>query len=448
MPAEHTISSWGGLRTSGRERTAEDLPSILDGAHLTRGLGRSYGDACLPVEGDLIANCRLADRILEFDPESGRLRAESGLSVSTLNRVFLPQRWMIPVSPGTQYVTLGGMIAADVHGKNHHVDGCIGRWVDALRLRLADGRVIDCSRTAHPELFSATIGGMGLTGHVLEVTLRMRRLSSPWIFGEAVRVPRLEALLAELRTSSNGWPYTAAWLDCLATGKSFGRGVVFRGRWAEPGEAPAQAPQPPRTLSVPVTAPGWLLSRHTLRVFNSALYARHGLPGGAGIVNPWKFFYPLDAVRHWQRLYGARGFTQYQCVVPRSAGAEAVAELLRRFVAGGGTSFLTVVKDCGEEGDGMLSFPRPGISVALDIPLGGDTQRLVDRLNEHVLAAGGRIYLAKDAFTRPQDFAAMDPRLDRFLSIRRAWDPQGILRSALSQRLFDNRDSPHPEVAA
>lgn len=440
MLTRETLSSWGGLTAAGHERTGEDLERIVEGARLTRGLGRSYGDACLPVEGDRIANCRMADRILGFDAGNGALRAESGLSIGELNRVLLPRGWMIPVTPGTQYVTLGGAVAADVHGKNHHVDGCIGRWVDALRLRLADGNTVECSRDHHPELFLATLGGMGLTGHILEVALRMRRLPSPWILGEHERFPDLQALLDGLREASRQWPFTAAWLDCLSSGDRFGRGVIFRGRWAEPDEAPDRAPRRPGALSVPITAPDWLLSRLTLRAFNAAWYARHRFSGGPAIVNPWKFFYPLDAVRDWQRLYGPRGFTQYQCVMPRSAGTEAVAELLRRFVAGGGVSFLSVVKDCGEQGDGILSFPRPGISVALDIPFSDRTQGLVDSLNEHVRAAGGRIYLAKDAFSRREDLAAMDPRLERFQAIRRQWDSEGVLRSAMSRRLFDPRE--------
>jgi FAD/FMN-containing dehydrogenase len=447
MPADELISSWGGLRAPGHERVSADLAGIVDGAALTRGMGRSYGDACLPVAGDAVANCRLADRILEFDPESGRLRAESGLSLEQINRLFLARRWVIPVSPGTQYVTLGGMVAADVHGKNHHVDGCIGNWVDQLRIRLGDGRTVDCSREQHPDLFLATLGGMGLTGHVLEVTLRLRRVPSPWIMGESVRLHDLDALLGELRRSSERWPYTAAWLDCLAGGASFGRGVIIRGRWAETGEAPEKAPRRGYRVSVPFTAPNWLLSRLTLRMFNGAFYRRHPKIPRPRLVDPWSFFYPLDAVRNWQRLYGARGFTQHQCVVPRSAGTAAVAELLQRFVAGGGTSFLTVVKDCGPEGEGLLSFPRPGISVALDIPFSDRTQGLVDSLNEHVLAVGGRIYLAKDAFTRPQDFAAMDPRAGEFLRVRERWDPERRLRSAMSQRLFETERA-RPEVAA
>ena len=229
---------------------------------------------------------------------------------------------------------------------------------------------------------------------------------------------------------------TAGWIDCLASGRNMGRGVVFRGRWAEPHEVPPSPRSLPRNLSVPFDVPGWVLTEPAVRVFNSLIYWRYRARHPSAFVHPYTFLYPLDAVAHWTRLYGSRGFTQYQCVLPDSSGREAVAHFLTVLTRRGGASFLTVIKDCGAEGVGLLSFPRPGISIAVDLPMRRDTQSLVDSLNEVVIAEGGRVYLAKDALTRPEHFRAMEPRLDPFLAVRRKWDPERRIRSAQSVRLF------------
>lgn len=435
MNAPHRFRSWGGLEARGRALAADELAAVAHRARLTRGLGRSYGDATLPVAGDPVAEGRFADRLLSFDPDSGVLRAEAGLSLHELNRLFLDRGWGVPVSPGTQFVTLGGMVAADVHGKNHHMAGCFGRHVRSLRMLLADGAVLDCSRERHRDLFLATLGGMGLTGHVLEVEFALEPLPSPWIHAESFRVGDLDELLERLQESSAGWPFTAAWVDCLDA-RSLGRGVIHRGRWAWPDEAPATPPRARRRIDVPFTAPDQALGRWSLRAFNAAYWRVHPRNPAPGPVAPVTFFYPLDAIGHWNRLYGRRGFTQYQFVVPREAGAPAVRRVLETFVRHGGTSFLSVVKDCGPEGQGLLSFPRSGTSVALDLPFGPDTRRLVDALDAAVIEAGGRIYLAKDALTRREHFLAMEPRLDAWLEVKERWDPQCRLRSALWDRLL------------
>ena len=220
-----TLVSWGGETAAGYERLSEDLEQITLDATLSRGLGRSYGDASLPARSnDALAGTILADRILAFDECNGVLRAEAGLSLRQLNRVMLPRCWFVPVSPGTQDVTLGGMVAADVHGKNHHRDGCFGRHVHSLKLRVADNRVIECSPHREPELFYATLGGMGLTGHILEVDFSMVRIPSPWILCETYRIDDLERLIEELRTAGERWPFTVCWADCLARGKKWGGG--------------------------------------------------------------------------------------------------------------------------------------------------------------------------------------------------------------------------------
>lgn len=418
-----------------RERRSEDLEALTEGAVLSRGLGRSYGDSSLPPPSrPLAANTTLADRILAFDPSTGLLRAEAGLSVLALNRLFLPRRFFLPVSPGTQFVTLGGLVAADVHGKNHHVDGCFGAHVTSLRMRVADGRIVECGPDALGELFRATLGGMGLTGHVLEVEFRMKRIPTPWIWAETERMRDIDAFMDGLKSAARIWPFTMGWIDCLKRGAELGRGVLMRGRWAEPHEAPTRLPWPRPRPAVPFVLPLSLVTPLTVRVFNSLYYH---LPRRArGILNPEPFFYPLDVVSDWNRLYGPRGFTQYQCVLPEAAGRGAARRFLELLTARGGASMLCVIKDCGPEGMGMLSFPKPGISIALDIPITDHTQALVDALNDAVAAEGGRIYLAKDALTRAAHFRAMEPRLDAFLAVRRKWDPEGRIKSAQSVRLF------------
>jgi decaprenylphospho-beta-D-ribofuranose 2-oxidase len=429
------LCGWGRVPVPATERRSEDLVALTRDAVLSRGLGRSYGDSSLPPPSrPRAANTTLGDRILSFDAQTGRLRAEAGLSVLELNRLFLRRRFFIPVSPGTQFVTLGGMVAADVHGKNHHVDGCFGAHVLALRLRVADGRIVDCGPEHEAELFRATLGGMGLTGHILEVEFRMGRIPSPWIWAETERVADIDAFIAGLKAAAKAWPYTMGWIDCLKRGRHLGRGILMRGRWAEPGEAPPEPPVPRSRPTVPFVLPFSMVSRPTVRTFNSLYY---WLPRRTrGLQHPEPFFYPLDVVADWNRLYGPRGFTQYQCVLPESAGGGAARRFLETLTRRGGASMLCVIKDCGPEGQGLLSFPKAGISIALDIPITDGTQALVDALNDEVIAAGGRIYLAKDAFTRAEHFRAMESRLPAWLRVRRLWDPENLIKSAQSVRLF------------
>ena len=434
---EPRLAGWGGLSSPGREVVGEELERVASGRVLTRGLGRSYGDASLPPPGTReVAGSRLADRILAFDPETGRLRAEAGLSLAEVIRIFLPRSFWPPACPGTRFVTLGGAVASDVHGKSHHRDGAFGRHVTGLRLLLADGRVVEASREVHPDLFRATLGGMGLTGHLLEVEVRLQKVPSPWIIEVSERLAGLDRMIEGLRRAAAEWPFTVGWIDGVARGGRLGRGVLIRGRWAESGEAPRRPPRPPRRLIVPWTLPGWVLSRPAVAAFNALYYRARPAWPRRRLVHPEPFFFPLDAVLHWNRIYGRHGFTQYQCVVPEEDRPGAARRVLEELTRRGGASFLSVLKDCGPEGEGLLSFPRPGVTLAVDLPVRPGIQALVDALNERVLAEGGRVYLTKDAFTRADHFAAMEPRLERFNQIRRKWDPDRKLRSAQSVRML------------
>jgi len=436
------LSGWGRVPTlEGLEQLGEDLAANCRAASLSRGLGRAYGDAALPWKaGAVVAGTRLGDRVLAFDRATGVLRAEAGFRLAQLEHVARAAGWVSPVSPGTRQVTLGGMVAADVHGKNHHVAGCFGAHVRGLRLQLASGEALEVGPEREPELFDATRGGMGLTGHILEVEVALARVARPWIVVEEECAPDMPTLVAALRAASRSWPYTVAWVDLLRRGAALGRGVVIKGRWAEAHEAaptlPRRSPADER-LAVPCDLPGWVLAPWSVGLFDALYYRLHRWRPRRGLLHPDAFFYPLDGLRAWNRLYGRRGFVQHQCVLPVDQGDDVVTRYVELLVQRGGTSFLTVLKDCGPEGRGLLSFPRPGLSVALDLPMrGASTQALIDALNAFVRQAGGRIYLAKDALTRAEDFAAMEPRLPHFDAVRRRWDPQRRLRSALSVRLL------------
>jgi decaprenylphospho-beta-D-ribofuranose 2-oxidase len=433
---EHGEPLWGWGRhpvVSARELRGEDLEKIAGRAVLSRGLGRSYGDASLPPPGMAAAGSRLADRILSFDPESGELHAEAGLSLGEINRLFWPRRFSSPILPGTQQITLGGMAAADVHAKNHHVAGTFGRHVRRLKIALPSGEILWASREEQRELFLATLGGMGLTGHILEVVLALEKIPSAWIYAETERIADLGTFLRGLREAADGWPFTMGWIDCLKKGKGMGRGILFRGRWATAAEAPQEPPKPKKRIRVPIDFPSFLLNKASVSLFNFGVYHSHWRRLKKGIQHPEDYFHPLDAITDWNRCYGKAGFTQYQCVVPDPDDAK---RLLERLTTLGAASFLCVIKDCGGEGEGLLSFPKPGTSIAVDIPVRKNTAEVVKKLNELLIPAGGRIYLAKDTFTTAEDFRAMEPRLESFLAARRRFDPEGKLKSLLSQRLF------------
>jgi len=432
-----TLAGWGNLGVPGVEVLSEDLEAVTQGAVLSRGLGRSYGDSSLPPPGRReVVGTRLADRILAWDPRTGVLRAEAGFSLWEFNRLFLRRGHFISATPGTQFVSLGGMVAADVHGKGHHRFGCFGAHLRALRMRMPGGEIVECGPDREPALFWATVGGMGLTGHILEVECQTQSIPTPWIYSESQRIDDIDQFVDALKGSSEQWPFSVGWIDCLSRGKQMGRGILDRGRWAAPHETGGRALPGTRRLAVPFNFPSWVLGRFTVQAFNTLYYWKHLQRARHGLRTPDSFFYPLDAILHWNRIYGRKGFTQYQCVLPDSAGKGAARRFLELLTSRGGASFLCVIKDAGAQGQGMLSFLRPGISIALDIPVRDDTQRLVDTLNALVIAEGGRIYLAKDAFTRREDYAAMDPRLPEFTALRDGWDPKRTIRSAQSVRVF------------
>ncbi len=426
------------FRPERRAAVAETLAAKAVPSFIARGLGRSYGDAALNAGGGVIVHDRL-DRVLDFDRETGALTCEAGVSFADIVRGWLPRGWFPPVTPGTKFVTVGGAIAADVHGKNHHREGTFTAFVQELTLLTADGQMVRCSRTDRPEVFWATVGGMGLTGMILDARVSLRPVASAWLRVDYRKARDLDDTLGVFAASDAGSPYSVGWIDCLARGRATGRAVIMHGDHADAADARASGRVPFATargaaLTVPFDVPGALLNSLTMRLFNAAYYAAHRDTPGR-LVHLERFFYPLDGIGHWNRLYGSRGFVQYQVVLPPDQSRHGLATLLERLSASGRPSFLAVLKRLGPANPGLLSFPREGYTLALDLPVRPGVVEFLRALDRLVLDHGGRVYLAKDATTTPEAVRAMYPRLDEFRAVKARLDPRGVLSSSLARRL-------------
>ena len=417
----------------------EDVPAAIaaPGSLIVFGNGRAYGDAALNPAGTLrLGRC---SRVIDFDPASGQLTCEAGTLLSDILETFLPRGWFPPVTPGTKFVTIGGMIAADVHGKNHHLAGSFGAHLDWLDLALADGRVLRCSPQENAELFAATCGGMGLTGVILRASFRLLPVETRLIRQETLRARGIDEAMAVFE-ESQGWTYSVAWIDCLSSGAALGRSILTRGEHATRGDVPDRAapldPPRQRVLRVPVDFPSIALNRWSVRAFN-ALYYRQNRPG-TRLIDLEPFFYPLDAILEWNRIYGASGLFQYQCVLPLAASHAGLRLLLDRIAASGAGSFLSVLKRFGAQRAtpwaGLLSFPMEGYTLALDFRATQANLRLAEDLDAIVADHGGRLYLAKDARMSPA-MLRFYPQLERFRAVRAAVDPGGKFASAQSRRL-------------
>jgi len=390
------------------------LPELAD-SYLPFGNGRSYGDSCLNTNGALLSTRRL-DRFIAFDSGSGVLRCESGVQLAEISRLMVPRGWFLPVTPGTRFVTIGGAIANDVHGKNHHRQGTFGCHVVRLLLRRSDGEMRLCSAEENPDWFAATIGGLGLTGLILWAEIRLRRIENPWIVSEAEQFPDLDGFF-RLSESGSAHEYTVAWLDCSGPGRRMGRGIFTRADHAPAGFRQQDVPQARHAAAVAFTPPFSLVNTLSVRVFNSLYFHRAGRQPLTTSGHCESYFYPLDHLLNWNRIYGPKGFYQYQCVVPDiRGGREAVAELLRLIARSGMASFLAVLKQFGERASpGLLSFPHPGTTLALDFPNRGEAlHRLFASLDAVVMAAHGRLYPAKDGRMPGRVFRAGYPQWQRF----------------------------------
>ncbi|MCE3009293.1 MAG: FAD-binding oxidoreductase [Proteobacteria bacterium] len=405
--------SWGRFpRVSQRQADASPLKPILplDRLFLPRGMGRSYGDSCLNSRGQLLSTSKL-DHLVSFDPETSCLVAEAGVRLAEIIHVFGPKGYFLPVSPGTKWVTLGGAVANDIHGKNHHLAGSFGNHVVELLLLRSNGERLHCSRLQNSELFFATIGGLGLTGLVLEVTIKLKKVSSLWIDQNVTRFRSLDEFY-DLSLQKSHHEYTVAWIDCL---NPHGRGLFIAGDHSSRTSGPP--PVKTRKLRVPFTFPSITLNPFTVRAFNWAYFHRQLKSVKASTVSYDPFFYPLDVIHDWNLIYGSAGFVQYQFVVPpTNEGKKALSKVFQNISESGEGSFLAVLKTFGDiPSEGCLSFSRPGYTLALDFKVKPEVFKLLDRLDDLVFSCGGALYPAKDARMSPQSFRASFPDLQKFL---------------------------------
>jgi FAD/FMN-containing dehydrogenase len=422
---KQAYTSWGRAHDGphqvlGLSSRHAPLPA-LTGYTLPFGNGRSYGDSNLNPGGSLL-RARGLDRFIDFNPATGVLRCEGGVLLAEILRLVVPQGWFLPVVPGTQFVTVGGAIANDVHGKNHHLVGSFGNHVNAFELLRSDGSRRLCTPTEHADWYGATIGGLGLTGLITWAELQLRRVANPWLDTESIRFRGLEEFF-ELSTASElSHEYTVSWIDCAFTGRRLGRGLFNRGNHAASVIQPELLSQglpgslPSATKRVPLTPPLSLINTLSLKAFNTLYFNRQIGDHARALQHYQPFFFPLDALLEWNRIYGPKGFYQYQCVLPPERSLQGTRELLQTIAASGMGSFLAVLKQFGSPASrGMLSFPEPGTTLALDFPNQGPRlHKLFEALDQIVLKAGGRLYPAKDGRMGSQIFKAGYPRWSEF----------------------------------
>ncbi len=439
--AELPLVGWGrfpiqNCHVARAEKRRELGEFALDGdfsSVLARGLGRAYGDAALNENAGVMLTEKL-NRFLNFDAQSGVLSAEAGVSFASIAEVFIPRGWFLPVVPGSKWITLGGAIACDVHGKNHVRDGSIANFIESFELILASGEVLNCSREENCEAFWATLGGMGLTGIIASARLRLVPLETTSVRVKNQKTRDLDELLA-LWDESSGDKYEVAWIDCLAKGENLGRSILMRANPVLQGEieganlefdiAPAK--------KIPFDFPDFALSPASVKAFNAAYYARHS--SGEEIEGFESFFWPLDALGDWNRIYGARGFIQYQCLLPFETAQNGLKRLLETISASGLAAFLAVLKKYGAADKSPLGFARPGYGLALDLPMAPGIAEFAARLDAITLDCGGRVYLAKDATLSAPAFRRMYPRLAEFEAVKARLDPDNRFSSSLSRRL-------------
>jgi decaprenylphospho-beta-D-ribofuranose 2-oxidase len=445
---EMALTGWGGLEphesrvyrpAKGRE-LRDTLALDAAGGMIARGMGRSYGDSATLEKGAVVLGGRL-NRMLAFDAERGVLTCEAGVSFADVLATFVPRGYFLPVTPGTKFVTVGGAIAADIHGKNHHLVGSFGNFVESFELWTGTGELIHCSRDENADVFWATIGGMGLTGYIVTASFRLLAIESSWMRVNTRQVPNLTELLKLVTAGGNAPTYSVAWIDCLARDEEMGRAVLIEAEHARRadligsnGDAPLAVPRA-RKLGVPFNFPGFVLNPWSVSLFNKLYYKVH--PTKSDVFTSYEpFFYPLDGINDWNRIYGKRGFIQYQALLPLETSSVGIPKVLSEIVQSRLASFLAVLKRTGDANEGMLSYCKPGITLALDLPnVGAPLRELAARLDKLLLDYGGRLYFAKDSLTKPEVIAQMYPRLDEFRAVKSRIDPQNKFVSAQAKRL-------------
>lgn len=423
-----------------RPESRNDMEKIIKSgdqmSYIAFGLGRSYGDTSLNKDHGVILQSKHS-RFLSFDEESAVLDCEGGVSLEQIIEVFLPKGYFLPVTPGTKFVTLGGAIANDVHGKNHHKDGCISEHIEEINLLLADGSTITCSRNENDEIFWATVGGVGLTGIILSAKIKLIRVETSYIEVDYLKAKNLDEALQMFEDGDDHYQYSVAWIDCLATGKSLGKSVLMRGNHAPLSKIDKRPPLVANgkgKLGIPFNFPSIVLNPLSIKTFNTLYYGK--FKNSSTIVDYDSFFYPLDAINNWNKMYGKKGFVQYQVVFPPETSREGLKVVLERLSKSKRSSFLAVLKSFGEGNKGLFSFPFKGYTLALDIPIKDEKLfPFLRELDELVISKGGRLYLAKDSELNSQHFAQMYPTLDKFKKIKQEIDPSGVFSSSIARRV-------------
>lgn len=436
MKTKELLSGWGNYPKKWCDvyypSNLEGIRKVLKKNIIPRGSGRSYADQSL---GERVIKTVYLKRFLEFDEKNGILWAESGITFEDIINVFLPKGWFPYITPGTKFVSLGGALASDIHGKNHHKEGSISNFVIGFNIMLPSGEIIYCSRDKNKDLFWATVGGMGLTGIVIDVKLRLRKVESSYIYMKTLRVKNIEEMFQAFMYNDPKYTYSVAWIDCLSGGKNLGRGVVMFGEHAKYEDLPEKLKRNPlrisskRRINIPFYLPNFTLNKLSIALFNEMYYLTH--PSNESFVDYEKFFYPLDSILNWNRMYGKRGFVQYQFVVPDEDGMITILEKIVKFGKG---SFLAVLKRMGKQ-EGYFAFGMEGWTLALDFPAKKEILDFLRRLNNDVIKFGGRVYLTKDAVLDERDFKEMYPQWESWLEIKRRYDPDNVLVSDFSKRV-------------
>ena len=412
----------------------KDLVVKLAHSSIPHGNGRCYGDASL--YSDVINTLRF-DKILAFDEYAGTITCQSGVLLSDLLQIIVPRGWFLPVTPGTKFITVGGAVASDVHGKNHHVDGAFSNQIVSMSVLTGTGEALVCNKNTNTELFWATCGGMGLTGVILEVKFLLKRIQSAYIRQKQIKAANLDEVM-NLFDQNTESMYSVAWIDCLKSGKHFGRSILMLGEHAGTDETPAEKKLLAREkslLTIPFHFPSFVLNSYAVKIFNALYYAKNYKREISNVVHYDGFFYPLDSILEWNKIYGKKGFVQYQFVLPLEASKEGLKDILTRISKMGMGSFLAVLKLFGEQND-LISFPMKGYTLALDFPIRPGLFEFLDELDRVVAGYGGRIYLSKDARMKKEIFWETYPHAREFQEILKKYDPQNRFNSNLSQRLM------------
>jgi decaprenylphospho-beta-D-ribofuranose 2-oxidase len=439
---KHSIANWGNYPVVESDERFFSFDDQLDELvksgknFIPRGNGRCYGDASLAEE---TINTLKYDKILSFDTAKGILECQSGLTLDKILEIIVPKGWFLPVTPGTKFITIGGAVGSDVHGKNHHVDGSFSNHIIEMELILANGSRVSCGPSHNPRLFEATCGGMGLTGIITKVKFGLKKIETSYIRQKQVKAQNLEEII-RLFDEYKHYTYSVAWIDCLKKGKNFGRSILILGEHATVNELPDKHKADPLKLPAkkhipfPFNLPSWVLNTFTVKLFNFLYYGKNFKKEINNVVSYEPFFYPLDAILNWNRGYGKKGFVQYQFVLPLEA-KQGLIEILQRISDRGMGSFLAVLKVFGKQ-ESMISFPTEGYTLALDFPVRNNLLPFLDELDQIVLKYGGRLYMSKDARMKPEVLKAGYPRLDEFKNIVTEYNPDGKIRSIQSDRLL------------